>query len=433
MRRYLIGEVCAALGLKPHVLRYWEQQIGILSPAKNRAGRRVYTPADLQTLFRVKYLVQQRLFTLEGAANRILEESGGRSADAKARIQQLRQELLDALARIRASDSLLASARAVRESAHQDQEAVGGGPRPQLEWLIPGFDRRTAEERRRLLQAERLWSETVRVRRLIRAMRTRPERAPILPEGGSSSLFRCRRANVGSGSRGKPSGETLGRRSDDQASRAQLTAQLLVYQRDPQTAQRRPPAATAHLVKELAGRLKMHLREGYNLECELSGHILDRGELRPVPHIDVQGEPVLRAKCRLSVYWSPLLVLLQYVQIGGETSLYLLVPEEEIASVDTEALATAAFYGAGKNDAVGLGELSKANESVRATGPVALRAEALPGILQRLQPKVSYRSVERLIPGEERDDNENVEVPEYRVTPTTILKAAERPIIVHRR
>lgn len=103
MRGYSIGEVCRALGVKPHIVRYWEQEIGILSPPKDRGGRRAYTSADLQLLFRIKYLVQERKYTVKGAAMKILEESGGSAADAKARIQEVRGELLDLLGKIRGS------------------------------------------------------------------------------------------------------------------------------------------------------------------------------------------------------------------------------------------------------------------------------------------------------------------------------------------
>ena len=105
MRRYSIGEVCRALGVKPHIVRYWEQEIGILSPGKDLAGRRAYTEADLQLLFRIKYLVHERRYTVKGAAMRIVEEAGGEAADAKARIHEVRGELLGVLGKIRRHDA----------------------------------------------------------------------------------------------------------------------------------------------------------------------------------------------------------------------------------------------------------------------------------------------------------------------------------------
>lgn len=105
MRRFSIGEVCAALGVKPHIVRYWEQEIGILSPTKDLSGRRVYTTSDLQMLFRIKYLVQERRFTVQGAAMKIFEESSGATADAKARIHEVRGDLLGLLGKIREPDA----------------------------------------------------------------------------------------------------------------------------------------------------------------------------------------------------------------------------------------------------------------------------------------------------------------------------------------
>lgn len=105
MRRYSIGEVCRALGVKPHIVRYWEQEITLLSPSKDKGGRRSYTASDLQLLFRIKYLVQERKYTVQGAAQQILDEAAGEGADTKARIHEVRGELLDLLGKVRARDA----------------------------------------------------------------------------------------------------------------------------------------------------------------------------------------------------------------------------------------------------------------------------------------------------------------------------------------
>ncbi|MFW5745031.1 MAG: MerR family transcriptional regulator [Spirochaetota bacterium] len=105
MRRYSIGAVCRALEVKPHIVRYWEREVGILSPGKDNGGRRAYTEADLQLLFRIKYLVHERKYTVKGAAMRIVEEASGKGADTKARIHEVRGELLSVLGRIRRRDA----------------------------------------------------------------------------------------------------------------------------------------------------------------------------------------------------------------------------------------------------------------------------------------------------------------------------------------
>lgn len=100
MDRLSIGEVCSLLQVKPHIVRYWEQGIDLLSPRKDFSGRRSYSDHDVQILSRVKYLVQERRFTLEGARERIYAElsgaSGERNASRKASLQQVRHELLQA-------------------------------------------------------------------------------------------------------------------------------------------------------------------------------------------------------------------------------------------------------------------------------------------------------------------------------------------------
>ncbi len=47
---FKIGEVCRVCELQPHVLRYWESEFPILSPAKNRAGQRIYRDRDLELI-----------------------------------------------------------------------------------------------------------------------------------------------------------------------------------------------------------------------------------------------------------------------------------------------------------------------------------------------------------------------------------------------
>ena len=94
MSGYLIGEVCRLLDVKPHILRYWEQQVPLLTPRKDHAGRRIYSPREVQILFRLRYLIVTRRLTTEGAARKILEEVQGPGADLKARVHELRESLL---------------------------------------------------------------------------------------------------------------------------------------------------------------------------------------------------------------------------------------------------------------------------------------------------------------------------------------------------
>ena len=68
---YSISEVCRITALKPHVLRYWETQFGVLKPPKNRAGNRSYRKKDIQLLQLIKYLLYEEKYTIEGARRKI--------------------------------------------------------------------------------------------------------------------------------------------------------------------------------------------------------------------------------------------------------------------------------------------------------------------------------------------------------------------------
>ncbi len=62
-----IGEVAKALGIRQHVLRYWEEQIPQLKPVKRSGGRRYYRPEDIQLVQRIDQLVHREGYTLRGA------------------------------------------------------------------------------------------------------------------------------------------------------------------------------------------------------------------------------------------------------------------------------------------------------------------------------------------------------------------------------
>src|SRR5213596_143959 len=69
-----ISEVSELVGVKPHVLRYWETQFSMLRPRKNRAGNRMYRPEEVKMLLRIKELLYTRRFTIAGARRRLLDE-----------------------------------------------------------------------------------------------------------------------------------------------------------------------------------------------------------------------------------------------------------------------------------------------------------------------------------------------------------------------
>ncbi len=64
---YRIKEVCTLTGLKPHILRYWEQEFRDIRPAKSLRGQRLYTKRDLDAIFTIKKLLYEKRFTIDGA------------------------------------------------------------------------------------------------------------------------------------------------------------------------------------------------------------------------------------------------------------------------------------------------------------------------------------------------------------------------------
>lgn len=62
-----IGEVSEALGIRPHVLRYWEAQFPLLKPLKRSGGRRYYRPDDVELVQTIDRLVNREGYTLKGA------------------------------------------------------------------------------------------------------------------------------------------------------------------------------------------------------------------------------------------------------------------------------------------------------------------------------------------------------------------------------
>ncbi|MBH5322979.1 MerR family transcriptional regulator [Aurantiacibacter sediminis] len=72
-----IGEVSAAFGIKPHVLRYWEQQFPSLNPLKRSGGRRLYRAEDVAMVETINRLVNEEGYTLKGAKKAISAAKAG--------------------------------------------------------------------------------------------------------------------------------------------------------------------------------------------------------------------------------------------------------------------------------------------------------------------------------------------------------------------
>src|SRR5687768_6521082 len=85
-RYFTIGEVSELCGVKPHVLRYWEQEFTQLKPVKRRGNRRYYQHHEVLLIRRIRELLYEQGFTISGARNRLDSRA---SAHAGAEEQEL--------------------------------------------------------------------------------------------------------------------------------------------------------------------------------------------------------------------------------------------------------------------------------------------------------------------------------------------------------
>ena len=97
-RYFTIGEVSELCGVKPHVLRYWEQEFNQLKPVKRRGNRRYYQHHEVLLVRRIRELLYSEGFTISGARNRlddggVVEAHASAKHDAPAASSGLRAEL----------------------------------------------------------------------------------------------------------------------------------------------------------------------------------------------------------------------------------------------------------------------------------------------------------------------------------------------------
>src|SRR5206468_8106122 len=85
---FKIGEVSELLGVEPYVLRYWETEFSVLSPKKSGTGHRLYRRKDVELLLRIKHLLYEKRFTIEGARQLLQAEAKAPKPKVVKRIQQ---------------------------------------------------------------------------------------------------------------------------------------------------------------------------------------------------------------------------------------------------------------------------------------------------------------------------------------------------------
>jgi DNA-binding transcriptional MerR regulator len=82
-RYFTIGEVSDLCAVKPHVLRYWEQEFAQLKPVKRRGNRRYYQHHEVLLIRRIRDLLYEQGFTISGARHRLESETPGRAAPVR--------------------------------------------------------------------------------------------------------------------------------------------------------------------------------------------------------------------------------------------------------------------------------------------------------------------------------------------------------------
>ncbi|MCP1572028.1 transcriptional regulator [Herbaspirillum rubrisubalbicans] len=109
-RYFTIGEVSELCGVKPHVLRYWEQEFTQLKPVKRRGNRRYYQHHEVLLIRRIRELLYEQGFTISGARNKLDGTNEPEQPEQpqrptisldEAAIEVLRSELLSVLATLK--------------------------------------------------------------------------------------------------------------------------------------------------------------------------------------------------------------------------------------------------------------------------------------------------------------------------------------------
>jgi len=97
-RYFTIGEVSTLCGVKPHVLRYWEQEFPQLKPVKRRGNRRYYQRQDVLMIRQIRSLLYEQGFTIGGARQKMSGEDAKEDITQSQQIvHQVRLELEDVL------------------------------------------------------------------------------------------------------------------------------------------------------------------------------------------------------------------------------------------------------------------------------------------------------------------------------------------------
>ena len=111
-RYFTIGEVSELCGVKPHVLRYWEQEFTQLKPVKRRGNRRYYQHHEVLLIRKIRELLYEQGFTISGARNKL---DGGEEATVTSTDPQLNPQPEGTLANLASDIDFFAFKQQIRE------------------------------------------------------------------------------------------------------------------------------------------------------------------------------------------------------------------------------------------------------------------------------------------------------------------------------
>lgn len=111
---FRIGEVSKLVGVKPHVLRYWEEELGVIAPMKTRGAHRQYRRRDVEVALQIRELLHEEGLTLEGVKRRLEADAAPKtkkptvaaldpSRDAELRLRAVLVELREELVQLQSS------------------------------------------------------------------------------------------------------------------------------------------------------------------------------------------------------------------------------------------------------------------------------------------------------------------------------------------
>ncbi len=116
MQTYTITQVSNILGIKPHIIRYWEKHLSYLLVKKDVHGKRVYSNQELYVLYRLQFLIYKKRYTLQGASKALMQEFSSKQGSS------MRVSFLSLLDRLEKQRGTLEAAKSIISSIKKQDE-----------------------------------------------------------------------------------------------------------------------------------------------------------------------------------------------------------------------------------------------------------------------------------------------------------------------